>query len=417
MSRWSDRVAQSDATQQLEALEGEISELGKSSPEDQLPELERLKRLVGTARARLVETDPDLVTTYVLNQLSAPVQETRNLVAQQQANLGSGGAVDLVAINDQADNILDELSWAPPLAPSEDSKLIREGSHQVGEAAVEIVGQLRTEADAVKSQLDESRNESQQAIQQRDTEIAALTQRVQELQETIDEQRGRLDQAINDQGTRFDESQNTHNTEFAAELERQRQALSSRIEELDSAAKEQAAADQERAREVIAKLEEDLKKAEKTLGAIARSGNASGYQQQANEERATADRYRKYTLWFGAGSAVALIVAVFWAGADFEPERLVAKLALSAALAGLAGYTARQSHNHRAEERRSQNLGLALASIGPYLSGLDDDRRQQVLEAFTFYFFAPRSVEDGEEPGPSNASSFLAYIEKARSGS
>jgi hypothetical protein len=58
---------------------------------------------------------------------------------------------------------------------------------------------------------------------------------------------------------------------------------------------------------------------------------------------------------------------------------VVAKFIVSAALGGLAAYTARQSGRHREREERARNLQLELTAFGPFIEPLDKDQQDWEL--------------------------------------
>jgi len=137
--------------------------------------------------------------------------------------------------------------------------------------------------------------------------------------------------------------------------------------------------------------------AEEIVGAIARTGMAGGYQEYAEAEAKQADRYRLGTIVLGVAAVLVLGAEILFGDfGDVATEALVLKFTLSAALGGLAGYTARQSAHHREAARRARNIQLALASIGPYLQQLEESKRVAVLEAFAFLFFAPPQGRDSK---------------------
>lgn len=96
-----------------------------------------------------------------------------------------------------------------------------------------------------------------------------------------------------------------------------------------------------------------------------------------------------------------------------DPEQLIGKALLSAALGGLATYTARQSGHHRANARAARNLELKLLSIGSYLEPLDVDRQKQVLEIFAYLLFtgsAEQGVDESVAIGPTNIQTLIDKI-------
>jgi hypothetical protein len=268
------------------------------------------------------------------------------------------------------------------------------------------VSQLSTTLQAIVNETTQARTQQEQAASALDARITALTA-------SVEQQVTRLETALQEQGARFDEAQESRRAEFSQQVKEHEAAASASLTKVTSAAETRAAEFDASAKQRLEELDRHQAKAEDILGAIARSGMATGYQTYADEEGRVADRYRKYTIW----SAAAVIAVLLWAvlhAAYGEPstQEVLAKSGVSIALFGLAGYMARQSGNHRDAAQRARNIQLALASIGPYLNELDEPSRQRVIEAFTYVFFAPPAARKTSEPGPGQAQAILEFLRK-----
>jgi hypothetical protein len=85
-----------------------------------------------------------------------------------------------------------------------------------------------------------------------------------------------------------------------------------------------------------------------------------------------------------------------------DTNTLVAKLAVSAVLGGLATYTAAQSGKHRRREVRAKDLQLQLTAFSPFIAPLHEDLQQAERVRMTRRTFGSTGVEaeDDEEFGP-----------------
>ena len=240
-----------------------------------------------------------------------------------------------------------------------------------------------------------------------------MENRVNELSSGVEQQVARLETALQEQGGRFDEAQESRRAEFSQLLKDQENAASSALAEITDQAKQGAEEFAKAAEQRIANLDASQAQAEEMLGAIARSGMAVGYQKYADAETKTADKYRSYTIW-GAMAVVGMLVwAVLHAVTGGQStQELLAKSGVSVALFGLAGYTARQSEHHRMRAQGARSTQLALASLGPYLAEVDQERREHVIEAFTYVFFSPPESGKSAEPGPGQAAAILDFLKR-----
>jgi len=277
-----------------------------------------------------------------------------------------------------------------------------------------ILAGLRKKVDELKATLEEVRSESETAVQARNTALSALDARVTEVQAAVDQQVSRLDTALAQQTSNFDTAQESRRQEFDSTVKHFREELGNALTETKAVAHEAVEKFDAEAKERLKALTDHQARAEEVVGIIARTGMAGGYEQFANREARTADRFR----WMTIGLGIAVVGVLVWganiaANGNLTPEGATVKLALSAALGGLAAYTARQSHHHRTTAERARNIQLALASIGPYLAQLDEERRAAIIEAFAFLFFSPPNQAPTSEPGPGTTQALLDFIAKA----
>ena len=74
---------------------------------------------------------------------------------------------------------------------------------------------------------------------------------------------------------------------------------------------------------------------------------------------------------------------------------IVTKVALTAVVAGIAGYAAGQSAQHRKREVRARRLFLELTAFGPFAEPLSEDDRATVCRDFISRLFVgdPQSLD------------------------
>ena len=129
------------------------------------------------------------------------------------------------------------------------------------------------------------------------------------------------------------------------------------------------------------------------VGNIGVTGN---YQQIANAESAQANFWRWVTVAiFGVGITVAGATFVKFWGQPFNAENawsVAIRLLYAIAITAPAWYTARESARHRTNADRARQTELELASIGPFIELMPDEKKFEIREQLTKSYFG-RSVE------------------------
>ncbi len=417
-SRWKERLHGGPAAATLAQLEEGVGRLAEIADETQLPELARLRRVLALVRAHVDGDDAELVGRLAQDQLQAHLQQVLPVLQGQVASADQGGTPNLTQVNDLLDNVLDDLAFWPPLPLVRETTASQRAMAAVASDSEAILQGLRKSVDGVGEEVARVRTEGEQAQQARDTALKDLDAKMTQLEATINLQTARLDAALNQQSGNFDAAQETRRQQFDQLLSEFRENIAKTTTELQEGARTSSEAFEAFAQEHLDALSRYETRAEEVVGIIARTGMAGGYEDYANREGRRADVLRAITIGLGVVAVGALVwLAAVAAQGTLSATAAAAKVGLSAALGGLAAYTARESNRHRASENRARNLQLALASIGPYLSELDDVRRAAVIEAFSFLFFAPtEQAPTTEETGPSTAQVFLDFMTRMTAG-
>lgn len=129
--------------------------------------------------------------------------------------------------------------------------------------------------------------------------------------------------------------------------------------------------------ELDARMTEIRRMEEESSGlvhSIGLGGTAERHGDEAKAQKAVADTFRWITVLFALGAVGMAVFAVVHHVNDHSV--VLAKLAVSAVLGGLATYTAKQSGRHRMREERARNLQLELTAFAPFIEPLDDDLKE-----------------------------------------
>lgn len=178
---------------------------------------------------------------------------------------------------------------------------------------------------------------------------------------------------------------------------------------------------------VASKLIEDLtaKQADaaRIVQVVGNIGVTGNYQQIANAEGAQADFWR----WVTVGI---FSVAIVFAAATFykfwhetvsveNTWSIAIRLLYALAITGPALYTSRESARHRTNADRARQTELELASIGPFIELMPEDKKNSIREKLTGAYFG-RAVEPHNVDVPIDVSAVkdlvVEVIKAARKG-
>lgn len=385
MSPWERRIAESGIYDRMDELRGELT-ADEWQDEDVQATVTRSLRVLAHVKARIEAADAELVGLHVVNQIR---EHLNNAMAQIRAYRNAPDVSYFNNVDAQLDGVL---ALAAQIEAHRDAA--RDASHAEIESYRDFVvsaeGRIRTTVDELQRYVVDVRASAENAVEEVQGRVDSLEAQVR---------------AVSDQG--------------ASALERHRAEHQDAITKFVTESTEAMTAAENDAQNVMVALSELKERAQDIVGVIARTGMTGGYQEYEKEERASADRWRKYAVWFGLGAVVVLVAGLvlsFVRDAD-EIGHNIASAALTATLLGLATYAARQSARHRHHATGARNTALELASLGPYLETLDAERRQEVIEAFAFVFFGQRPLVEDESDAvaPAHVQAAFDLLKRRRS--
>ena len=148
---------------------------------------------------------------------------------------------------------------------------------------------------------------------------------------------------------------------------------------------------EEQAKELVTKLETHVLEARALVQIVGNDTVTGNYQNIAKSEGKTADAWRFATLlFFSLGLFVAgLTFYKFW-GEKFDSDNVwavVVRLLYAIAITTPAWYTARESARHRTNSDRARQTELELASLGPFIELLPEQKKVEIREKMTALYF------------------------------
>jgi predicted CopG family antitoxin len=166
--------------------------------------------------------------------------------------------------------------------------------------------------------------------------------------------------------------------------------------EHDTRIKEQ----RESASEIIKTLKEKKKDASDLVQIIGNIGITGNYQNIANQEKTTADRWRNIALSLMIGMVAAIAITIGITTTEgFDWKLALFRISAALVLAIPATYAAKESTKHRTLENYNRKAELELASLDPFLEKLPEEIRHKVKEGLTDKFFGMSiSEQNPDEP-------------------
>ncbi|NCI45032.1 hypothetical protein [Sediminibacterium soli] len=171
---------------------------------------------------------------------------------------------------------------------------------------------------------------------------------------------------------------------------------------------EQKAQFEKQSSDTINSLNSKLAEANKIVNIVGNVGVTGNYQNIADENKKSADNFRSIALAFMiimSGLLIWSIIEISKNG-EFNLYKSLVRILAAAVLTYPAVYAARESTKHRKLETQNRNLELELASIGPFIELLPEDKKQKIKEELVNKYFGNQSVVadvKGEEDVSVNA--------------
>lgn len=217
------------------------------------------------------------------------------------------------------------------------------------------------------------------------TRVAEVSRNVETLISTAEAQKGRIDTAISEISTKASEHEADRDEVWTVRLQ----------DHSDSVA------------EYMARMEGYEARSVKVLEAVGVNSTATDFGQYAMEQRNAANRWR-------LAAAIVFVAAGTWFIASSFPwftaegtdawESALARLGVTAAVAGVGAYAARESSQHRREERRSKQVQLVLTALEPFIANLPKDEQNRVRTASAEAIFVLRAEPESNGPETGNVS-------------
>jgi len=375
------------ASHPLRSLLERLAELAKSAEltdpdllaiETSASALEATFAIVSAVRSRLDSSPALLVSGSGLTQLQNAFQSIFNELTSYQSNRNKGHIQNAKVQVEQS--ILPQLWALGPTLESGDGGQLVEVVNQATEAARAAIQHLLAQRDALKA--------SQADLAQ---QVLDSQSRLESLTESVAKQKAEAISVVAVVKQMYAEKEAERSATFTTML----QDLKADFAQLQADSKKTQS-------ERLDSLRTSQEQAAQIVQVVGNTGITGNYQKIANAEGKQANSWRWITIaFFGAGITIA--GATFWKfwHEPFSPENawsVLIRLTYAIAITAPAWYTAKESARHRSSADRARQTELELASLGPFIELMPDDKKHQIREDLTKRYFGNQAHDHTAEP-------------------
>jgi hypothetical protein len=249
--------------------------------------------------------------------------------------------------------------------------------------------------------------EAQEANEQRFTEIAAEAGRVEGVIAQAERRATQLGDSLQNQFQSTEEKRTNTHAELVARHETRLNEFQDELEEEFKKFRDDEETAFNAARRRVNELKDQV---EKTVGAIGTTATAEWYKVHAEEQRKTANIWRKVAIaLFVLAFAVVAYSAFFSASEADSWKATILKSTATASLIAGALYASRESGKHREAEFQSKKTELTLRALDPFIATIGEKPREKLRQEAARRVFSldngyvPNEVAEDDEDTPIEA--------------
>lgn len=275
---------------------------------------------------------------------------------------------------------------------------LQEALDHADESASQQVRELE-ELGATTSE--EVKKQYQAHLEELQTDMADLQKSVSELSNEVGSIRNSVDMAE----STIEEALKAHDATFEESEAQRAAAFDERIaEEVDVSQRERDSA-RTQAQEVLQEIQKKKEEAEALLGALAQRSTATDYGQWAEQQRNSAKWWSLTAVALFVLAAVAFIESTFHfftlpattVGADSLWGDALTRLGMTGVVLAGALYAARESGQHKKEQRKAKARELVLTTMDPFMANIDEDVKELIRSEAARAIFVLREEGDAKE--------------------
>lgn len=351
------------------------------------------------AQARMLEdllrvTPAVLVSNHALTQINQQLQAPVNEISAYLSDKNPAHISNACTQFEQ--NIMPLLWGFGAREQLEDGKLPKAIVEDLSQRASETVRHLAAEKNALIEKLKLT-----------DDSVQALQTKLDSMVESAAKERAEASATVAKLQQEFAEKETERANAFDGELTKIRTDYAS----LEKSTKDEAL-------QFIAELGKKRDEAAKIVQVVGNIGVTGNYQRIANDEQGQANFWRWATIVFfacGVGVAIATFVRFWSAPVTTDSLGAIAvRLLYAIAITAPAWYTAKESARHRTNSDRARQTELELASLGPFIELLPDDKKEKIREEMTKLYFG-RDIQPHTANSPLESATLKDLAELVKS--
>jgi hypothetical protein len=344
-------------------------------------------------RTMLESTPAVLISIHGLSQIHSNFQHCLNEVANFVAN---NNAAHLVNAASHIDTTVMPTLWA----------FFPRNAENTPQLTNQIVAQIRDSSARTIEILNGQKNSLQAEIEQLRIELSSERNSANQLNEVLMSQKNealavnaRMQQEFAEAETRRNTAFNEKITEIGLTAEQARDKLSNAAKlSLDA----------------LAKNEQDARQIVQVVGNI---GTTANFQKIAEDEAKEANLWRWITVGlFALGIIVAIKTFTKFLDAEPTPEHAwsaAIRLLYAIAVTAPAWYAAKESARHRTNSDSAKRTELELASLGPFIELMPEEKKISIREALVQKYFGNGVKPHEIEPAGNELKDFALEAIKA----
>lgn len=256
-------------------------------------------------------------------------------------------------------------------------KLFTEKNEQLNKEYDELLAVTANLKEQTEEQSDEI-DRLKELLEEKELTIESLNKSFKtEFEEIVENIKEQSSEITNENESKIDNKITQIDNIFESKLVEHKESISELINKTDVSAQK-----------FIEQLEEYRVQGRTLIGLINDSAVTGNYQKIANENKTTANIWRRISIGFMSLLSGLLIYAI-WdiSGSDFDWKKSIIRIIVAAALSYPATYAARESSKHRIIENKNRKLELELASINPFIDDLEPDEKKKIKEELVNKYF------------------------------
>lgn len=420
MSRWSDNAKNhpihETVLQARELVYIEIEDIDSEHEEEQ----RRLVKILDSIKGLLDGIDPDLFPEAEFNQINSHMRH-QNFWNQVTAYSNNGNVQNLKIANDHISSQIPRISSLSGMARRPE---VREEVNSIEKAFEEFC-----------KVVERKKNEVFENISSLGDKVKGLEGSEKEIRDGFNDLSQKISVQYDEWANEFASSQANRQNEHAESEVNRRKEFEETLIEIKSRSEDEVKNISEKhdgsLRSVFDKFSEEVetrsedieKKHQSVLDIhelVATDGVAGGYKKNADDEKTSADNWRRISLGcYGVILAWVVLKGVLgfnvYLDGEFQWPVMIMTLSITGVTFVAAQFASRQSRVHRINEQRMRWFSLEVKAIDPFISSLPKEQQHELKRQLSERLFGQDRVADEKSLGSVDAGSLKSLVDSLSS--